>query len=351
MTAGATGLRVAVAGGGTGGHLMPGLAVAEELKRAGAEVRFIGTARGLETRLVPEAGYALDLIEISGLKRSGWRRQLRSLLQLPFAVAQSGRLLRDHAINVVFGIGGYASGPVLAAAALRRLPVVVLEVNARTGLANRLARPWIKQAAVNFPATARDFRRAVVTGIPVRAEFKGAGMERTAPFHVLVTGGSQGARVLNEAVRGMQPPSDYSVLLQTGREAATGEGGGAGWLQVADFVTDMANEMARASVIVCRAGASTLGELAATGRAAILVPFPGAADQHQLHNAEAYAAAGAAVLLEQSELTPGRLQSEIERLLGDRDRRTAMEHAVRRFAHPAAAANIAALVTAAAAKK
>lgn len=343
----AEGLRVALAGGGTGGHLMPGLAVAEQLRRAGASVRFIGTARGLEARLVPEAGYPLDLIEIGGLKRSGWRRRLRSLAQLPAAIWHSVRLLRGHDIQVVLGIGGYASGPVLAAAALRGVPVVVLEVNARTGLANRLARPWVKMAAVNFAVTARDFRQATVTGIPVRAGFAQAETEPAVPPLVLVTGGSQGARALNQAVRAMHPPVGYQVLLQTGADPGHEM---PAWLEETPFLAHMDKEITRACLVVCRAGASTLGELAAVGRPAILVPFPGAADDHQLYNAQAYADAGAAVLLEQSDLTPERLQAEMEQLLRDDSRRAAMERAVRAFAHPDAAAQIAKLVTTAAKK-
>lgn len=345
---------VVIAGGGTGGHLMPGLAVAAALREAGMErIAFIGTARGLEARLVPQAGYELDLIRIGGLKGAGGLRRLRTAAQLPAAVLASLRQLRARRAEAVLGIGGYASGPALAAAALARIPVVVLEVNARTGLANRLAAPWVRAAAVNFPQTADGFRRAEVTGIPVRGEFFALPPPPTdAPPLVLVSGGSQGAHVLNAAVLSMAQRAGkgfgFRLLHQTGAAdaaaCAAAYAGLGGRAEAAPFLTDMAAAMARATLVVCRAGASTLGELAAAGRAAILVPFPAAADQHQLRNAQAYAAAGAAQLLEQRELTPERLAREIGELLQNRPRRAAMETAVRAFAHPDAARRIAALV-------
>ncbi|MGH9484623.1 MAG: UDP-N-acetylglucosamine--N-acetylmuramyl-(pentapeptide) pyrophosphoryl-undecaprenol N-acetylglucosamine transferase, partial [Terriglobales bacterium] len=196
---------IVIAGGGTGGHLMPGLAVARALRAQGAEpIVFVGTARGLEARLVPAEGFDLRLITIGGLKSGGRRRQLGTLLQLPAAVVQSLRILRATRARAVLGIGGYASGPVLAAAWLRRIPIVLLEVNARTGLANRCAARWAQAAAVNFPETARDFPHAVVTGIPVRPEFFEQ-REAAEPPLLLVFGGSQGAHAINDAVAAMAP--------------------------------------------------------------------------------------------------------------------------------------------------
>lgn len=343
---------IVIAGGGTGGHLMPGLAVARALRAAGAErVEFVGTARGLEARLVPEAGFPLHLIRVGGLKTGSRMRKLASAAQLPLAVGASVRLLRRLRAGVVFGIGGYASGPVLAAAALLRIPIVVLEVNAKTGLANRWAARWVATACVNFPETAADFPRArtVVTGIPVRAEFS------SPPSHghsgeplVLVTGGSQGAAALNAAVRAMAPRVGFRILHQTGARdyaATAAEYAGLGErVQAVAFVEDMAAAMAEAAAVVARAGASTLGELAAAAKPAILVPYPGAADQHQLRNAQAFAAAGAAVLIEQPQLTPERLAKTVEELLGDSARRAAMAAAARSFAHPDAAEEIATLI-------
>src|SRR6185437_4162436 len=276
---------IVIAGGGTGGHLMPGLAVARAL--APERPVFIGTARGLEAKLVPAAGFELRLIAIGGLMGTGWRRQTRTLARLPAAVAASARILKEVRAGVVLGIGGYASGPVLMAAGLMRVPIVLLEVNARTGMANRWAARWAKVAAVNFPETARDFRRAEITGIPVRKEFFSLPMPAPNPLPlVLVTGGSQGAHALNQAVRAMAPSVSFGILHQTGTSdaaaCASAYAALGGRVSATAFLDDMPAAIAQADLVVCRAGASTLGELAAARRPAILVPFPGAADQHQL---------------------------------------------------------------------
>jgi UDP-N-acetylglucosamine--N-acetylmuramyl-(pentapeptide) pyrophosphoryl-undecaprenol N-acetylglucosamine transferase len=351
---------VVIAGGGTGGHLMPGLAVAQELRRSSARVLFVGTARGLESRLVPEAGYELRLIGIAGLKGRGWGQRLGTLGRLPFAVAQSVGILRRAGAKVVFGIGGYASGPVLAAAALMRIPVVVLEVNAKTGLANRLAARWVKAAAVNFPETGKNFSgaRVEVTGIPVREAFFAATTAATLPGPplVLVFGGSQGAHALNQVVSELVRSDQLPVRWRHQTGAADYAAIAAAYeplgerVRAETFIGDMPEAMAAAEVVVCRAGASTLGEIAAAGRAAILVPFPAAADQHQLCNAQAFARAGAAVLLEQRTLTSATLAEAITKLLNDGGLRQAMAKAARGFAHPRAAEQIAALILAAASK-
>ena len=331
--AGAAQVRVVIAGGGTGGHLIPGLAVARALVARGvdaADITFIGTARGIEARMVPESGFVLRLISIAGWKGRGPWRALRAAARLPVAIAECARILRQTRAQVVFGIGGYASGPALAAALLLRVPVVLLEVNAKAGLANRLAARWARAAAVNFPETTRQFRRAVVTGVPVRAEFFAEHGEPAAAS-VLVFGGSQGARAINAAAGELagRLPAGTVLRRQTGAD---------------DFITDMATAMQAAPVVVARAGASTLGELAAAGKPSILIPLPTAADQHQLRNAEAYARAGAAVLLPQAELTSERLASEVNALLADPARRERMAAAVKSFAHRDAAAAITELI-------
>ncbi|HXR96899.1 MAG TPA: undecaprenyldiphospho-muramoylpentapeptide beta-N-acetylglucosaminyltransferase [Terriglobales bacterium] len=331
---------VVIAGGGTGGHLIPGLAVARALVERGIDagnITFVGTARGIEARMVPASGFALRLIAIAGWKGTGLARRLRAAAQLPIAIGQCVRILRQTRAHVVFGIGGYASGPALAAALVLRIPVVLLEVNASAGLANRLAARWARAAAVNFPETARQFKHALVTGIPVRAEFfprSGEGaLENDEPANasVLVFGGSQGARAINAAAGELAErlPPGTALRRQTGAD---------------DFIADMAGAMRAAQVVVARAGASTLGELAAAGKPSVLIPLPTAADQHQLRNAEAYARAGAAVLLPQAELTPERLAKEVNALLGDRAQRQRMAAAVRNFAHRDAAAAIAGLI-------
>ncbi|MGH9475630.1 MAG: undecaprenyldiphospho-muramoylpentapeptide beta-N-acetylglucosaminyltransferase [Terriglobales bacterium] len=343
---------IVIAGGGTGGHLMPGLAVARALRaRTGDDIVFVGTARGLEARLVPAAGFELRLIRIGGLKSGSLMRRAATMARLPQALVQSARILRQRHAGVVLGLGGYASGPVLAAAALLRVPIVIVEVNAKTGLANRLAAPWVRAAAVNFRETAADFPRAQVelTGIPVRPEF----FVRRAPEEpplVLVFGGSQGAHRLNQIVAAMAPQVQFRILHQTGERdyqaiaaayAALGER-----VRAVRFIDDMAAEMGAASVVVCRSGASTLGEIAAAGKAAVLVPLPNSTDQHQLRNAEAYARAGTTVLLEQSQLTAAELAETLRGLLADGARRAALETGVAQFAHPGAAEAIARLVTA-----
>lgn len=365
--------RVVIAGGGTGGHLIPGLAVARELTARGtASIVFVGTERGIETRMVPAAGYPLRLVTVGGLKNLNWRRRLRTMIDLPRAVGQSLRILRETKAQVVLGIGGYASGPALAAAALLGIPVVVLEVNAKTGLANRLAAPWVRMAAVSFPETARDFRHATVTGVPVRAAFFQVPPARHGErLHLLVFGGSQGSRAINRAAVAAatfwhQQGRAVSVLHQTGTAdynevhngyAAAGipvqEGPPPNLLpgdeersapldvRVAPFLDDMPGVMAWADLVVCRSGASTLAELAAAGRASILVPFPGAADNHQWKNADAYRRAGAAWLLEQRDLTGETLATAVMELTAAPEEMLRMESVVRGFAHPGSAALIA----------
>jgi UDP-N-acetylglucosamine--N-acetylmuramyl-(pentapeptide) pyrophosphoryl-undecaprenol N-acetylglucosamine transferase len=355
-------LTVVIAGGGTGGHLIPGIAVARELRSRGVgRIVFIGTARGLETRLVPSAGFDLHLVSIGGLKNVGFRRTLQTLSAAPRSVLEAVTILgREHAA-IVFGIGGYASGPALLAAAWLGIPVVVLETNARTGLANRLASPWVREAAVAFPQTARDFRRAEVTGVPVRPEFFSAPLSdrrgRQAP-RIVLFGGSQGARALNdvapEAVRIWREAGwGFHLTHQTGPAAYNVVRDSYAKLalpalerevDVVPFIDDMPAVMAGADLVISRSGASTLGELAAAGKPAILVPFPGAADNHQLSNALAFERAGAAVVIQQSQVTPEGLARQVQELLGDRTKMEAMSAAARKFGRPNAAGAIADLV-------
>lgn len=365
-----------IAGGGTGGHLIPGLAVAGELRARGAgRILFIGTERGVEAKLVPAAGYDLHLIAVGGLKNVGWRSVARTLSALPRAVLDCRRVLRASGAAAVLGVGGYASGPALAAAAWLGVPIVVLETNAQTGLANRLAARWVRTAAVTFPQTARDFPRAVVTGVPVRDAFfhLPPPVAHTPPV-VLAFGGSQGARAVNDALlaaAGIWDAKGWVVHLihQTGAreynrvldayrqagltvgagQAGTARMSGGGFrVELHPFIEDMAAAMERAEVVISRAGASSLAELAAAGRAAILIPFPGAADDHQRRNARAYATAGAAAVIDQSELDGARLAAAVEALAGSPPRRAAMEAAARAWARPGAAAALADLLYAAA---
>ncbi len=348
-------LRVLIAGGGTGGHIIPALAVANALvERHGAEVLFVGTARGLESRLVPEAGFALRLIDVGQLKNVSLLTRLRTMLQLPLSIGACWRLIRKFQPGVVFGVGGYASGPAMAAALLKKTPTMVFEPNAMPGLANRLVGKRVRAAAVNFPGACAWFKNCEVTGIPVRpAFFTIAAPTATAP-RLLVFGGSQGARIFNtylpktmaallDAVPGL------TVLHQSGarhfeatQAAYAASGADPERWQVCPFFDDMPARFSEAHLVLSRSGASTVAELAAAGKPALLVPFAAAADEHQRRNAEAMVAAGAAAILLEPEVDePGRLVAELTSLLTDMDRLAAMSAAARTQAHPGAAERIA----------
>jgi UDP-N-acetylglucosamine--N-acetylmuramyl-(pentapeptide) pyrophosphoryl-undecaprenol N-acetylglucosamine transferase len=351
-------VRVVIAGGGTGGHLYPGIAVAREILRRvpDATVTFAGTVRGLEARVVPREGFALDTIRSAGLKGKSLVSRLRGAAILPQSALDSWRLLTDRQPKVVVGVGGYSSGPVVLMAALRRIPTMVLEQNAVPGLTNRLLAPWVRAAAVTYEQARSYFRgKAIVTGNPVRAEFfaepapsvRNGGAPR-AP-RLLILGGSQGAHAINVAAQGAattlaRKSGGVDVVHQTGERdlastqavyASTGLAA-----RVAPFLDGVAAEMHAADLLVCRAGATTLAELAACGRPAILVPFPAATDDHQRKNARVLADAGAAVMLEERDLSGPRLAAEVGRLLDDAAKRQAMAQAMRAFARPNAAALI-----------
>jgi UDP-N-acetylglucosamine--N-acetylmuramyl-(pentapeptide) pyrophosphoryl-undecaprenol N-acetylglucosamine transferase len=333
-------LRVLIAGGGTGGHIIPALAVARELTAChSAEVLFVGTARGLETRLVPQAGFGLRLIHVGPLNNVSLATRLKTLAGLPRSLFDCRRILRDFRPNVVLGIGGYASGPGVVAALAARIPVVLFEPNAMPGLANRLVGQRVQAAAVNFPAAARWFRNAEVTGVPVRPEFF-AILAHSGPPHLLVFGGSQGARVLNLAMPQivkslLEAIPALTVLHQCGaRHAETTQAA----------YTNSGADPARwqVSAVLCRSGASTVAELAAAGKPSLLVPFAAAADDHQTRNAGEMVKAGAALLLPERELAdPGNLLRVLTQLLGAPQQLAAMAAAARTQAHTDAAARIA----------
>ncbi len=340
-------LRVLIAGGGTGGHVIPALAIAREMRDVyGAQVRFVGTARGLETRLVPEAGFPLELIHVGQLKNVSLATKARTLFDLPLGVLRCIRLLKSYRPHVVVGVGGYASGPAMLAAILLRVPTLAFEPNAAPGLANRLAGRWVSAAAVSFEETRRYFRNARVTGIPVRADFfaippKSAGGAKK----LLVFGGSQGARILNETMPKIIFPllrdvKELTVLHQSGprAEAATRQayletGADESRWQVAAYLDDMPARFAEADLILCRSGASTMAELAAAGKPALLVPFAQATDDHQRKNAEVFVAAGAAKVLLEPELHPQRLIEMLQAMLADAAELSAMGERARGLAH------------------
>jgi UDP-N-acetylglucosamine--N-acetylmuramyl-(pentapeptide) pyrophosphoryl-undecaprenol N-acetylglucosamine transferase len=348
-------MRVILAGGGTGGHVIPAIAIAQELRVSlQAEVLFVGTAQGLETRLVPAAGFPLRFVQVGALKRVSLATRLKTVGELPMAIYRAGEILKEFRAEVVIGVGGYASGPAMMAAALSGLPTIAFEPNVVPGFANRVVAPMVSIAAVHFAETARYFRRAQVTGVPVRQEFfhvkpMGNAADGCHPT-LLVFGGSQGAAALNRvvtealpALRGKLP--GIHVVHQTGQrdynqaQAAYLQSGISA--EVYPFIEQMPAAFGGADLIVCRSGASTVAEITAAGRPAIFVPFPKATDDHQRRNAEVLVQAGAALLLPESELTSERLVDTVSALLRDRARLIAMANAARRLSHRDAAGEIA----------
>jgi UDP-N-acetylglucosamine--N-acetylmuramyl-(pentapeptide) pyrophosphoryl-undecaprenol N-acetylglucosamine transferase len=347
-------LKILIAGGGTGGHVIPALAVARALvDRHDAEVQLVGTARGLESRLVPEAGFALRLIDVGPLKSVSLATRLRTLFRLPSSIGDCKRVIREFQPGAVLGVGGYASGPAMAAALWLKIPTMAYEPNAMPGLANRLVGRRVQCAAINFPAAARWFRNAEVTGVPVRPEFFSLPAPTGAP-HLLIFGGSLGARIFNINAPTVMPAllkavPGLTVLHQCGErhsaatlEAYQASGADPSRWQVRPFLSDMAAEFARAHLILSRSGATTVAEEAAAAKPALLVPFAAATDDHQRRNAEAMVEAKAAVMLEEKVLEiPGQLLAALTSLLNDPARLAAMSTAARTQAHPGAAERIA----------
>jgi UDP-N-acetylglucosamine--N-acetylmuramyl-(pentapeptide) pyrophosphoryl-undecaprenol N-acetylglucosamine transferase len=351
-------MRVMIAGGGTGGHVIPALAIADALKSAhAAEICFLGTSRGMETRLVPQAGYALELIDVGQLNRVSLATQIKTLVALPRGLLHCMGLLRRWQPQVVVGVGGYASGPAMLAAILRRVPTLAFESNAVPGLANRLIGKSVSAAAVNFAPTLANFRNAEVTGIPVRAEFFSLVPRppESSP-QLLVMGGSQGARALNErmpevAKALLDSVPGLTILHQAGaRHAETTEaayavaGAPPNRWQVRAFIEDMPAQFASSDLVLARSGASTVAELAASGKPSLLVPFPQAADDHQRRNAEVLVEGGAAQMLLEPEMTAAALLATLTGLLSNREKLSKMASCARTFAHPQAAARIAEMV-------
>jgi len=347
-------MRVIVAGGGTGGHVIPALAIAQELRsRHDAQVLFVGTQRGIETRLVPAAGFELHLIEVGALNRVDLATRIKTVLDLPRAVFASATLVREFRPDVMIGVGGYASGPAMVAAAMMSVPTVAFEPNVVPGVANRIIAPMVSAAAVHFEATCRYFRNCHVTGVPVRREFFDIpSRPKDARPTLLVFGGSQGAHAINQAVLEALPklleaiPAIH-IIHQTGdkdyAEAQAVYLRTAVSAEVSAFIDDMPGAFARADLLLCRSGASTVAEVTAAGKPATFIPLPTATDDHQTQNAAALAEGGAARLLPQSQLTTEHLAKEVASLLHDRQQLDKMSEAARRFSHPEAAAEIAVL--------
>jgi UDP-N-acetylglucosamine--N-acetylmuramyl-(pentapeptide) pyrophosphoryl-undecaprenol N-acetylglucosamine transferase len=343
-----------IAAGGTGGHLYPGIAVADELRRRDPETRvvFAGTSRGLETRIVPQAGYALELLPILPLNGVGLPRALLGLGLLPVGLFASLLLLLRLRPTAVLGVGGYAGGPVVLMGALLGVHTVILEPNATPGFTNRVLRPFVRAAACAWEeARVRYGAKGVLTGNPVRGGF--AALARKPPAgaaSLLVFGGSQGSRILNQAVVEALPrlpaPDRLRIVHQTGpamREQVASAYAEAGRdAEVTPYLDDMERRFAEADLVVARSGATTCAELQAAGKPAVLVPFAGASDDHQLMNARAMEARGAALVVEEKDL--GSLAGAVGALLADSARLVRAGAAARAMARPDAAARVADLL-------
>jgi UDP-N-acetylglucosamine--N-acetylmuramyl-(pentapeptide) pyrophosphoryl-undecaprenol N-acetylglucosamine transferase len=350
-------VRVVIAGGGTGGHLYPGIAVARELlsRQPDAVVSFAGTAQGIEARVIPREGFGLDLIRSSGVKGKSLAGRVRGALLVPGSLIEAWRIVSARQPSLVIGVGGYSSGPVVMAAALRGVPTMLLEQNAVPGLTNRLLARVVKAAAVTFDSTQAFFgKKAFVSGNPVRPEFfraagpnqESARDDTTSVTRVLVFGGSQGAHAINVAMveaapqlAAGRPPvrlthqtgeRDVEMVRTAYRQAGV-------QADVEPFLYDMGRQLGDADLIVCRAGATTLAEITAAGKAAILIPLPAATDDHQRKNAESLVEAGAAELLLQRDATGAALAGRVLALAADPARRNRIAATARALAKPDAA--------------
>lgn len=338
-----------MAGGGTGGHVIPSLAVARELLRRGHQSVFIGTRQGMEARLAPAAGFPIEWIEIGGLKRVGPRQTIRTLFQLPASALRARKIAKDRNAAGVFSMGGYVAGPVMLAARWLGLPTILMEPNAMPGLTNRRMGKFADRALISFKEAQPYFPagRCEMTGLPVREEFFRIPEKPLEEMvTVLITGGSRGSRTLNLAARAMWPllaraGANMRLIHQCGKDSfaeladefkATGLAG-----EVREFIDDMPAVFAAADLVVCRSGAGAVAELAAAGRPSILVPYPFAADQHQLRNAEAMRNSGAARLVTDAEMSGERLLQEILSLTKDAATLRKMGAAARAHARPDAA--------------
>ena len=353
-------MKVLIAAGGTGGHIYPGIAVAQEIRRRDpdATVRFVGTSRGLETKLVPQAGFELSLIESAGLKNVSVVARMKGLAILPQSFVSARRVIREFGPDVVVGGGGYVSGPVVLMASLMRRPTLVMESNALPGWTNRVLARFVDRAAVSFEQALPYFRgKGVVTGNPVRREFFEIPPKRREPgvLSLLVFGGSQGAHAINEAMIAALPgfnqlPVTLRIKHQTGAadfEKVNAAYAAAGWnehAQVRSYLDNIMSDFAQSDLVICRAGATTTAELIAAGKASIMIPFPYAADDHQRKNAEALQAAGAARMIVQQELNGDRLLAEIRGLSQDSLEIDRMEQASKGLARGDAAVSVVNLI-------
>jgi UDP-N-acetylglucosamine--N-acetylmuramyl-(pentapeptide) pyrophosphoryl-undecaprenol N-acetylglucosamine transferase len=350
-------VKLLIAGGGTGGHVFPALAIAREWLSRGneREVVLVGTQRGIEMKLVPQAGLPLETLRVAGLKGKGGATLLKNLAMLAPAMLDARRVLRKHKPVAAFGVGGYAAGPMLLATWLGRVPNVIFEPNAEPGFTNKVLARISKRIATGYEVSAQLWgKKAIVTGCPVRPEFFSIiPRNPEKPFRLLITGGSQGALPINRAFvdtmdRLAARKSDLAIVHQTGdrdyNAVRTAYARREIHAEVVPFLTNMAERFAWADVIVCRAGAITAAEVAAAGRAAIFIPFGRATDSHQLRNAQEMSRAGAGRLISEAELTAEKLIGEIFSLLDQPQEIEKLSAAARGLARPHAARDIVNLI-------
>ncbi|MEP6945233.1 MAG: undecaprenyldiphospho-muramoylpentapeptide beta-N-acetylglucosaminyltransferase [Acidobacteriota bacterium] len=343
-------MKVLIAAGGTGGHIYPGIAVAKEIleRDPSSEVLFVGTSRGLETRLVPDNGFQLSLIHSVGLKNVGFAGKMKGLAILPQSFFEARRILREFDPDVVVGAGGYVSGPMLMTARFMRFPTLVMDSNAIPGFTNRRLARFVDRAALTFEEALPYFGgKGVVTGNPVRSEFFDIpSREAVPPVRILIFGGSQGARAINKAMVAALPfltetEIDFRITHQTGEaDLEDVRGGYAANALEADiraYISNMVEEFERTDLIISRAGATTCAEIAAAGKASIMIPLPTAADDHQRRNAEAMQKHGSVRVLLQSELSGETLAAQLIELISDPEKIAAMGSAARTLGRPDAA--------------
>ena len=348
------GARVMVMAGGTGGHVYPALAVAEELRARGMDVLWLGTPDSFESRTVPRYGIRMETINISGLRGKGVSRWLSMPFRLAVAMGQAAAVLRRNRPALALGMGGFASGPGGLVAWLMGVPLVVQEQNAVAGMTNRWLARVATRVAEAFPGSFGRRKGVVLTGNPLRGEIAALAVDSReetggARMRLLILGGSLGAAALNEALPAAVARMDASlrpeIRHQTGRgrdEATRAAYAHAGVeAEVSPFVEEMAAAYRWADLVVCRAGALTVSELASAGVGAILVPYPHAVDDHQTLNAGYLVEGGAALLIQQSVLTPERLAGELEELASHPDKRRKMAAAARVLGRPDATARVA----------
>ncbi len=344
--------RLIIAGGGTGGHIYPGLAIASAVQAQDPDaiIEFVGTKRGLERKIVPQFGYRLHLLRLSGLKGMGVFHTLKALFLIPMSLIYSVYILLKFKPNCVLGVGGYASGPLVLMASFLRFKTAIWEINAAPGLTNRILSKFVDQVWVVFDEAASGLSgSSQKVGMPVRKEIEFLESESGEKFRILVFGGSQGARGINRCISDLilSKPSWFEkskIRVQTGEkdfEEVSSRLYGIEGVEVFQYLDKIENDYKWADLVICRSGAGTIAELAAARKPALLIPFPFSADDHQLRNAQSLVKEGAAELIEQKELTPTRLSEFIQNAMNDRSKLIKMRENIAKRFHPGAAENMA----------